>query len=234
MTNRVADSAFDLLIARGEGDYNVVNRGAAHGYTAGTEDLSNMTVADVMAAQRAHRFNAAGRYQIIGDTLASVAKAMGLTGSEKFDKAMQDRIFSEYLVKNKRKAIGDYLSGKSNDLRAAIKAASLEWASVADPDTGRSHYAGKGNNRASISVAEMGAALQASRAGGASMAPMLAAGNASQSGGGSTVNTSSVDTHIGTVNVYGMNTQDGHAVVSGMRDELNQRGLALNGAYAMT
>ena len=238
LSTRLADSSFGMLIARGEGDYNVVNRGVAHGYKAGTENLPNMTVADVMAAQRAHRFNAAGRYQIIGDTLAAAAKSMGLSGNEKFDRTMQDRIFSEYLVRNKRKAIGDYLSGKSSDLRAAIKAASLEWASVADPDTGRSHYAGKGNNHASISVAEMGAALQASRAAGSttgpSMAPMLAAANANQLGGQSTVSNSSVDTHIGTINVYGMNTKDGHAVVGGMRDELNQRGLALNGAYAMT
>ncbi|MEX3948860.1 hypothetical protein AB4Y40_14085 [Paraburkholderia sp. EG287B] len=29
-----------MLIARGEGDYNSVNRGAAHGYTAGTEVLA--------------------------------------------------------------------------------------------------------------------------------------------------------------------------------------------------
>ena len=52
--------------------------------------------------------------------------------------------------------------------------------------------------------------------------------------GGSTVNNSSVDMHIGTINVCGMNTQDGHAVGGGMREELDRRGPAINGAYTMT
>jgi len=159
----IANSAFGALISKGEGDYNSVNRGAAGGYRAGKEDLSNMTVAQVMAAQRAHQFNAAGRYQLIGSTLADAVKSLGLKGDEKFDKGTQDRIFERYLLNNKRKAIGDYISGKSNDLMGAIHAASLEWASVADPRTGRSHYAGVGNNKASISVAEMERALQSAR-----------------------------------------------------------------------
>jgi len=67
-------------------------------------------------------------------------------------------------VRNKRRAIADYVEGRSDDLRGALRAASREWASVADPDTARSYYAGKGNNRASITVAEMEAALRNTRA----------------------------------------------------------------------
>ncbi|KVE41707.1 hypothetical protein [Burkholderia sp. BDU5] len=161
---QLADTAFGRLIARGEGDYNSVNRGARGGYRSGTENLEGMTLAQVMAAQRAGQFNAAGRYQIIGGTLSEAASAMKLNGSEMFDRRLQDRIFSEYLVRNKRRAIADYIEGRSDDVLAALRAMSREWASVADPDTGRSHYAGKGNNRASISRAEAEAALNNARA----------------------------------------------------------------------
>ncbi|WP_347558578.1 hypothetical protein [Robbsia sp. KACC 23696] len=156
-------SAIEDLISRGEGGYDSVNRGAAGGYAAGKEDLQNMTVAQVMAAQQSGKFNAAGKYQMIGGTLAAAVKAMGLSGNEKFDSGTQDRIFQEYLVTQKRKAIGDYINGKSNDIGAAIKAASMEWASIANPATGKSYYDGVGNNKASISVDEMARALNVAR-----------------------------------------------------------------------
>lgn len=159
----LAATPFGALIARGEGSYNSVNRGKAGGYRSGTEDLGNKTVGEVMADQAAHKYNAAGRYQIIAGTLREAAKSMGLKGDEKFDQKLQDRIFSEHLAGTKRPAIADYLSGRSNDIRAALKATALEWASVADPDTGRSAYEGQGNNRSSISVAEMTRALEETR-----------------------------------------------------------------------
>ncbi|SAK33200.1 mannosyl-glycoprotein endo-beta-N-acetylglucosamidase [Burkholderia multivorans] len=172
---RLADTAFGKLIARGEGDYNSVNRGKAGGYKSGTEDLENMTVAQVMAAQRAQKFNAAGRYQIIKDTLAEAVRSMGLKGDEKFDRGMQDRIFEQYLVHNKRRAISDYLSGKSEQLGEAIYATAKEWASVAVPkgmktESGRisdgtmTFYDKSGKNKASITEAQMRLAMQNSRA----------------------------------------------------------------------
>ncbi|MCA8249264.1 mannosyl-glycoprotein endo-beta-N-acetylglucosamidase [Burkholderia multivorans] len=173
--SRLADTAFGKLIARGEGDYNSVNRGARGGYRAGTENLEGMTLAQVMAAQRAGQFNAAGRYQIIKDTLAEAVRSMGLKGDEKFDRDMQDRIFEQYLVNNKRRAISDYLSGKSEQLGAAIYATAKEWASVAVPkgmktESGRisdgtmTFYDKSGKNKASITEAQMRLAMQNSRA----------------------------------------------------------------------
>lgn len=159
----LADTPFGRLIARGEGDYTSVNFGKSGGYRSGRVDLGDMTVDEVMRAQRNGQFNAAGRYQIIKGTLAKAVEALGLKGTEKFDQATQDRIFEEYLVKNKRSAIGDYLSGKNDNVRAAMRAAAKEWASVADPDTGKSHYAGVANNKASITLAEMEQALRNSR-----------------------------------------------------------------------
>jgi len=156
----LASSPFAALIARGEGDYNTVNRGKAHGYKAGTEDLAGMTIAEVLAAQKEGKFKAAGRYQMIPGTLESGMKALSMSGSEKFDKATQDRLFEGYLAGSKRPAIMDYLSGKSGDVKAAILAVSQEWASVANPLTGKSFYAGDGVNKASISVEEMTRALE--------------------------------------------------------------------------
>lgn len=170
-----ADSSLGGLISRGEGGYSSVNKGAAHGYVSGTEDLEHMTVAEVMAHQRAQDFNAVGRYQIIKPTLAAAVQALHLTGNELFNKQTQDRIFEQYLIGIKRHAIGDYISGKSNDVNAAVLAASQEWASVAAPvgarlnnggigDGRTSYYAGTANNRASISAAEMARALDSARA----------------------------------------------------------------------
>lgn len=162
------------LISRGEGTYESVNLGAAHGYKADTRDLASMTVAEVMKAQQDGEFNAAGRYQIIKPTLADAYKKMHLTGSEKFDAAMQDRIFEEYLAGIKRPQIANYISGKSNDINAAVLAASQEWASVAAPSGARtkngtisdgtiSYYTGVANNKASISAAAMTQSLKAER-----------------------------------------------------------------------
>ncbi|MGN4219768.1 glucosaminidase, partial [Burkholderia gladioli] len=163
LAERLANSALGRLIARGEGGYSSVNRGERGGYAAGTEDLANMTLAEVMAAQRSGKFNAAGRYQIVRDTLAEAARALNLKGDEKFDQKLQDRIFGDYLLTRKRRAIGDFLSGKSSDLHAALLATSREWASVANPDTGRSYYDGVGKNHASITAKELENALRNSQ-----------------------------------------------------------------------
>lgn len=166
LLDNLSNSQLGKLLAKGEAgaaDYNAVNRGAAGSYASGMENLVNMTVGQVQAAQKNHRFNAAGRYQVIGPTLDSAVADMGLTGNEKFDKSLQDRIFEQYLIGSKRPEIGDYITGKSNDRHAALLGMSKEWASVADPDTGLSHYGDAGKNKASISPGAAGAALDEAR-----------------------------------------------------------------------
>ena len=71
---------------------------------------------------------------------------------------MQDKLFNKLT----EGPIADYRSGKSTDLKAAQKQAAAIWASVADPDTGKSHYAGVANNKSSIDPQEVAKALQAS------------------------------------------------------------------------
>ena len=194
----IADSAFAKLISKGEGGYNSVNRGAKG---AGTADLENMSVYDVFAAQKRGEFGAAGRYQLINSTLTDAMKTLNLNPMVKFNKETQDKIFAQYLIKNKRSAIGDYLFGKSEDLVSAGIASSKEWASIADPATGKSHYAGIGNNRASISADQIKMALKSSR----------------QIPGSTNTNTS--DTRIGTINIQTQAT-DAKGIAAGIKSAM--------------
>ena len=57
-----------------------------------------------------------GRYQIVGTTLRNLKKNMGLKGTEKFDQAMQDRMFLE-LVKGRLKQAGGNVNKAVTELR---------------------------------------------------------------------------------------------------------------------
>ena len=123
------------------------------------------------------RVFAAGFYQIIPDTMAGFLKAHPeVKGSDVFDPAMQDKAFS-YLIYEKRKDIGKYISGKSGDRDAALLALAKEWASFPVPTDmvvnrggkqvsikkGESYY-GQGN-KASVTVKQAGIALDGMIAG---------------------------------------------------------------------
>lgn len=169
------------LLQKGESNvadpYGVVNIPKGRGKAA-MQPLEQMTVAQVMAAQAAGAFNAAGRYQIIDTTLADAVKKLHLTGNELFDKNLQDRIFNEYLTGPvKRPRLYAYLSGKSNDVYAAAADASQEWASVATPagwptrsgrisDGADAYYDNSRNNpaKAHITADQMIATLKLERA----------------------------------------------------------------------
>jgi hypothetical protein len=153
--------AFSSLFTAGEGGYNSVNLGQRFGYRSSIADLGGMTIDEVLAAQHAKQFNAAGHYQIIPSTLEGAKAALHLSGNEKFDKATQDRIFAQYLITTKQKDVGAYISGKSDNLKAALMGLAREWASFTDPDTGGSHYAGQ---HASVSLAKEIAVLNSLRA----------------------------------------------------------------------
>lgn len=170
------NSSFGQIMKRVEGDYNVANFKKAGGrFGVKRFDPNNMTVGQVMAAQERGEMFATGRYQIIPETLKGAVSAMGLKGNEKYDQALQDRIFVEYLLNNKRKDIGNYINGRSNDLRGAVLAASQEWASFAAPagaktrrgfvsDGSMSFYHGNGVDRASVGAAQSATMLQQLRA----------------------------------------------------------------------
>ena len=126
---KVSNSSFSHFIGKGEGGYNSVNLGKKYGYKSGTRQLTKMTVQQVYDMQKRKEVNAVGKFQIIRTTMPEVIKGMGLTGKEKFDEEMQERM-GAWLLFNKRKALGDYLKGKHNNLKLAGDEGAREWASL--------------------------------------------------------------------------------------------------------
>lgn len=161
-------SGLGNLIARGEGGYGSFNRGKA-GDAGGAEiDFSQMTVRELMQAQALpkgdpNRIFAFGKYQIIPETMAESVAALGISPDEKVTPELQERIFSGYLTQGKRPDIAGFIRGEHNDIRKAQLAGAQEWASIADYRTGLSFHGGVGNNKASISADQFGAALQQAR-----------------------------------------------------------------------
>ena len=159
-------------IAKGEsakGSYNAANKGTKNKKIIGIDgklDLENMTVGEVMRRQaikwgapnESEKLFAVGKYQMIPETFAEAVKALNIKDDVKFDGALQERMFQDYLLKAKRPAIAKYLNSPVEDpklLYDALKQLSLEWASIADPDIpgGKTSHYGSGNV-ASLSVEE--------------------------------------------------------------------------------
>ncbi len=155
------------LIARGEsgGSYDIYNTGTA-GVTGPPLKLSEMTIGEVMNLQKQHKVFAAGKYQMIPDTLSEGVRMLGISPTEKFSPDIQERLFSEYLIGSKRPEIQKYLNDPHPDEKTIhdyLKALSKEFAAVADPDTGKSYYDGSAKNAASITSAEALAAGEKDR-----------------------------------------------------------------------
>lgn len=154
------------------GNYGVYNVKQNGKYVAKKVDQNNTSLNTIMNMQDNKQMNAFGAYQIIGSTMKGAKKALGLTGNEKMTQQLQDRIYQDYLVKEKRKDMYKYLTG-GNNLNAAITAAAMEWASIGVPvamkghhrmiQPGESYYAGDGHNKASISPAEFGEGMKQQR-----------------------------------------------------------------------
>jgi hypothetical protein len=160
------------LIHQGESvsdGYNAYNRGTAGGRVLGAKfkrslvtSRLNAILADMaLTAENTNRLFAVGRYQLIPTTFKDAIERLKLDKTAVFDEALQDRILCDYLLKIKRHQIYDYVCGLSSDIKAAALAASEEWASIADPNTGYSHY-GNGNV-ASITAAQINTALKNAR-----------------------------------------------------------------------
>lgn len=127
-------------------------------------DFSQLTLGQVQDLQHLPRRDpdrvfALGKYQIVPDTMDAAVARLGLDRNERFTPALQDRIFSEYLMRDKQPTVRDYVMGRSDDLRAAQRGLAMEWASFPDPDRGGRSYHG-GANQAHVSLAESEAALR--------------------------------------------------------------------------
>jgi len=139
-------------IARGEGtdDLKAQKRGFASGYdvTLGygkfnkptDKPLSQMTLGEVKTLQKEILRNsgglnssAAGKYQIVGTTLRGLQKSMGLDDNTLFSPETQDAMAKKLL---EGRGLNKYMSGQiSRD--QFHKNLVPEWASIADPRTGR-------------------------------------------------------------------------------------------------
>ena len=180
--------------AESQGSYDAVNRGTLKGKGIvgadinasrsvtrnGVESIipvSGLTVGELMQFQSikdpndTNRIFAAGKFQIIPSTMVGFLKAHPeVKSTDTFDEAMQNKAFG-YLINEKRKDIGRYISGKSDDRDAALLALAKEWASFPIPTDmvvnrdgkqvslkkGESYY-GDGN-KASVTVKQAGIAL---------------------------------------------------------------------------
>ncbi len=141
---------------KGRGYNETLGYGA---YTGGDVDLVSMTLDQIdtlqtkMLANRKNKLksSALGRYQIIRTTLRTTRQQLGLTGREKFDAEMQDRLAC-YLLG--QRGIDKWLAGRLK-LDTLIDNLALEWASFPKVD-GKGHYAGQ---NAGVSVSQVKAAL---------------------------------------------------------------------------
>ena len=150
------------LLARGEGDYDSVNRGRAgdtpQGLTALTgKDYSRTTVREIISMQR-NWIYAAGRYQFIPDTLRFAVAMSTVSEEDYFTPEVQDRLMAA-LILYKRPAIGAYLRGDHDYIGWALNELAKEWASV-EYSNGRGFYDHVGGNRAHISRTEAWEVLQ--------------------------------------------------------------------------
>lgn len=150
------------LIAKGEGDYNAINRGRAGDTPGGIQGLTGMTfenytVGQVMEMQR-RRLYAVGRYQFIPKTLRFAVAMSEVSELDMFTPETQDKLMAA-LVMFKRPSVGAYLRGGHDNLNWALNDMAKEWASI-EWRNGRGFYDHVGGNRAHISRAELSEVLQ--------------------------------------------------------------------------
>jgi muramidase (phage lysozyme) len=131
------------------------------------QSITNMSVDQVIAWQTRIRqapnvaSTAAGRYQIIRDTLAGLAREMG-AGGWRFDAATQDRLAFRLM---QRRGWDKFAAGRMSE-DAFANALAREWAAlpvVTGSGAGKSYYAGDGLNKSLVTVAEIRDALGSSR-----------------------------------------------------------------------
>lgn len=153
------------LLAKGEGNWDSVNRGRAGDTPGGIKSItgksfSEHTVGEVRSMQRRSIY-AVGRYQFIPNTFSYAVRAAGVRPGEHFTPEVQNRLLKA-LLDHKRPSIGAYIRGEHANLNRALTALSQEWASVAWRN-GRSYYAGRGGNAAHVTRHEAAIALNRAR-----------------------------------------------------------------------
>ena len=128
------------------GHYDALYRDARQREVA----LATLTLREVRALQerrrRTHGGSAIGRYQFLAATLEALIERLGLTGTERFTPALQDRLARALLTDA---GVEDWLAGTLPERAFAARLARI-WAGLPADASGASHYAGVGANRATI------------------------------------------------------------------------------------
>jgi len=151
------------VVSLGEGGFNSFNTGTTA--SAGSMNLTGMTIGQVRQLQRSGRVSAVGFAQWMPHgQLDRAMEAAGLTPSDQFSPANQVKMFWGYVLRsNKQPALREYLWGRSSNLDAAHRALANEWAGIQGP-SGLGHYDGdSAGNRASVKAEQARQALIAAR-----------------------------------------------------------------------
>lgn len=135
--------------------------------------LTRMTLDEVdklqtrMLAHPKNNWNssAAGRYQIVRKTLRVLRKDLGLTGSELYDEAMQDKLATALL---KKRGLDKWVAGKMSD-KQFMNNLAMEWASVPQAN-GKGYYSGQ---NAGVKVQDVLEAFKGVRSGGIMTSPNM-------------------------------------------------------------
>lgn len=143
------------------GNYNIV-WGRIKAQHQPPKPLVFMTIGEVLAWQDRidplYMSEAAGKYQILEDTLRGLYRSAGLSLDDKFHEATQDRLGVTLL---RRRGLDAYLAGTMSREKFANSLAK-EWASlpvVTGEKRGKSYYGGDGLNKAHASVSDFLAVL---------------------------------------------------------------------------
>ena len=174
-------SSGNLAKITGGNPYNAYNRGTKGNKIVSAVkpiDFSKMTIQEYFERSKLpstdeNRVFAAGKYQIIPETMAFLIKKNGMNPEKTLlTPDTQDALF-DAIIKYKRPIVNDYLTGKTNDRDAALLALAQEFASVGVPydmtvkgkklKKGDSYYSGVGGNKARNSPDNLGKALDKDR-----------------------------------------------------------------------
>jgi muramidase (phage lysozyme) len=141
-----------LLNLIGDAEHNLDGKNYNTAFGNRVENFTDMSVDEVLSWQlgrlrEGSYSSAVGRYQIIRKTLLGLKEEMGLSGEEKFDAEMQDRMAERLL---ERRGLNDFLQGSLTS-SGFMSNLSQEWASLPGID-GRSHYHNDGVNKAQTTI----------------------------------------------------------------------------------
>ncbi|MGO4332961.1 hypothetical protein [Cupriavidus sp. M-11] len=137
------------IISDGEGGYESYNSGTkdvpdgkvGHSYmspppgTVTGKTIDQIISTDSSSGTDTNRLFATGKYQTTISTLKLAKTSIALTGAEKYDANMQERVFSEFLLdKAGGGALSDFIKNGKGTIDDALYAAAKEWASIAAPN----------------------------------------------------------------------------------------------------